>query len=107
ANVLVAVPCLGIHFSAISWVWPAVSAILMLRQAQRVSGGRACFAVLTPPLFLAVAGVVWIAVFVIPPIKTSVANAQSAAAAATATTAAQSARTQAMLQSHSTAESYA
>lgn len=104
ANILGAIPCLGFYFSVISWVWPAVSAILMIRQAQKVSAGRACFAVLTPPLFVITAGVVWIVAVVVPSVQTSIASAQ---AARTAAATAQSARTRTLLQSQATAGSYA
>ena len=58
ANVLSAVPCLGFYLSISGWTWWFVSAILMLKEGQRVHGGRAVFAVLTLPvlLFLLVVG---------------------------------------------------
>lgn len=49
ANILTATPCLGYYFG---WIWWLVSAVLMVKEAQRVSGLRASFAVLTPPLAL-------------------------------------------------------
>lgn len=50
-----AVPCLGIYCAmSISPIWWCVSAILMLREGQRVHGGRAALAVLAlPALFIA------------------------------------------------------
>ncbi len=47
ANVGSAVPCLGLYFG---WIWWLVSAVLMVREGQRVHGGRAAFAVLTMPV---------------------------------------------------------
>ncbi len=47
ANVGSAVPCLGLYFG---WIWWLVSAVLMVREGQRVHGGRAALAVLTTPV---------------------------------------------------------
>ena len=50
ANILIAVPCLGPYmFTYFSWIWWAISAVFTVKEGQRVSGGRAAFAVLTPP----------------------------------------------------------
>lgn len=46
ANVFVAVPCLGGYFGNI---WGIVAAVLMVKEAQKVSGLRAAFAVLLAP----------------------------------------------------------
>lgn len=51
ANVLTAVPCLGWYFGWIAWV---VSATLMVRRSQRVSGLRAGFAMAGPPVLVVV-----------------------------------------------------
>ncbi len=48
ANVVSAVPCLGFYFG---WIWWVVSAVLMLKERQDVSGGRAALAVAPFPLF--------------------------------------------------------
>jgi hypothetical protein len=47
ANILTAVPCLGAY---IGWIWWLVSAVLMVKEAQRVQGWRAALAVLTLPV---------------------------------------------------------
>jgi len=52
--VVLAVPCFGFYFG---WIWWVVSAAIGVREAQRVSGARAAFAVLTPP-FLVIGAVV-------------------------------------------------
>lgn len=46
AGVAWAVPCLGTYFG---WVWPIVSAVIMVKVGQKVHGGRAALAVLTFP----------------------------------------------------------
>lgn len=61
ANAFTAVQCLGPYFSFVGWIWWMISAVFTVKEGQRVSGGRAAFAVLTPPLTvlaLAVAGLV-------------------------------------------------
>ncbi|MEM7628743.1 MAG: hypothetical protein AAF356_04890 [Planctomycetota bacterium] len=62
AGVINAVPCLGQY---VGWVWVLVSGVLIVKAHHRVHGGRAAFAVLTPPLTLIVlfvgAYVGWIA----------------------------------------------
>lgn len=66
ANVLSAIPCLGIYSSALSWVWPAVSGAIMLREKQKVSGLRAAMATVIPPLIAAAAMItffVWVVVW--------------------------------------------
>ncbi len=45
--IMCAVPCLGLCFG---WIWPVVSSVLTIKERQRVSGGRAAFAVVTPPV---------------------------------------------------------
>lgn len=46
-----AVPCIGQY---LGWVWWLVSAVLMVREAHQVRGGRAAFVTLTPPVILVV-----------------------------------------------------
>jgi len=53
ANVLTAIPCIGPYFSWALGVWWLVSAILMIKDGQKVSGGRATLAGLLPPLAMA------------------------------------------------------
>ncbi|MCH8054100.1 MAG: YIP1 family protein, partial [Planctomycetes bacterium] len=59
ANVGSAVPCLGLYFG---WIWWLVSAVLMVREGQRVHGGRAVFAVLTTPALGLSAIIAWIVI---------------------------------------------
>jgi hypothetical protein len=47
ANALTAVPCMGQYFG---WIWWVISAVLMVKEGQRVSGGRATLAVLAFPV---------------------------------------------------------
>ncbi len=47
ANILTAVPCVG---SYVGWIWWVVSAVLMVKQGQKVHGGRAAAAVLAFPV---------------------------------------------------------
>ncbi len=57
ANALVAIPCFGPYFFFIFSIWWVVSAIVMLKEAQGVSAGRAVAAVLALPLLLISLGV--------------------------------------------------
>ncbi|HOW71213.1 MAG TPA: hypothetical protein PKY77_11480 [Phycisphaerae bacterium] len=45
ANLISAIPCLGYY---VGWIWWIVSAILAVKEGQRVHGGRAVFTVLGP-----------------------------------------------------------
>lgn len=47
ANIPTGVPCLGLYFG---WIWWLISAVIMVKEAQRVHGGRAALATLTPPV---------------------------------------------------------
>ena len=71
ANIVSATPCIGMYFG---WIWWLVSAVLMVREGQRVSGARASLAVLTLPV-LAVLGVIgaytWLLVSVLPTVASS------------------------------------
>ncbi len=64
ANALSAIPCIGAYAGIVSWIWWAVSATLMIRAGQRVSGWRAAIAVLLPPV-LATAALIVVVVLVI------------------------------------------
>lgn len=81
ANVLMAVPCFGFHlgFSGISSIWWIVSAILMLKEGQRVHGGRATLAVLTFPVLIFV-GMVTLMTIAIVTGSRAAASAQSTVA---------------------------
>lgn len=50
ANVFTALPCLSFYLAPIGWIWWGVSATLMLREGQKVSGLRATAAGVGPPL---------------------------------------------------------
>ncbi len=54
ANALTGIPCLGYY---VGWIWWLVSAVVMVKEGQRVRGPRAAFAVLTGPL-LSIAGLI-------------------------------------------------
>jgi predicted RNA-binding Zn-ribbon protein involved in translation (DUF1610 family) len=71
ANIFTAVPCLGMY---IGWIWWVVSATLMVKEAQRVHGGRAALAVVTPPIVLFVTVIalyIWFVVSVVSSIGTT------------------------------------
>lgn len=84
-DVLRAVPCISIYMIPISWVWLAISSILMLRESQKVSALRACLAVLIPPLATIAALVFWIVLRVAPAIQSAISTARTNAAVAGAT----------------------
>lgn len=50
ANALTGIPCIGAYLSYFLSIWWLVSATIALKAAQKVSGGRASLAALTPPL---------------------------------------------------------
>ncbi|MCI0364587.1 MAG: YIP1 family protein [Phycisphaerales bacterium] len=52
AGILIAVPCCG---PWLGWIWWAVSATNMVKEAHRIHGGRAAFAVLALPTVCAIA----------------------------------------------------
>ncbi len=62
ANVISAVPCIGYYFG---WIWWLVSACVAVKDAQRVSGMRACAAVLTVPLLLIAGTIALYAVLIV------------------------------------------
>jgi hypothetical protein len=69
ANAPISIPCAGLYFG---WIWWLVSAVLTVKSAQRVHGGRAAFAVLSPPLvgLAALAGVyIWFLFWVALPMQ--------------------------------------
>jgi hypothetical protein len=74
-GVLTAVPCMGFYLLPVAWIWWSISAINMLRAAQRVSGLRATAAVLCFPVLACTGLTLLITLVVVPQIK----NATSAA----------------------------
>jgi hypothetical protein len=66
ANILAAIPCLGVYALAVSWIWSAVSATLMLRETHRVSGLRAAVAVFAFPLVVCVGLVSLVSLVFVP-----------------------------------------
>jgi hypothetical protein len=60
ANAASAIPCLGIYFG---WSWWVISAVLMIKEGQKVSGGRAALAALTLPCSLIVIVIGFYALF--------------------------------------------
>ena len=61
ANVLTALPCVGAYFG---WIWWVVSAVLMVKEAQKVQGWRAALAVLALPALLIFSVITLYAVFI-------------------------------------------
>ena len=47
ANVLTAIPCMGFY---IGWIWWVVSGVIVLKEAQKVHGGRSAMAILAVPV---------------------------------------------------------
>jgi len=78
-NIANAVPCLGFYIGWMSTIWWTVSATLMLKDGQKVSGGRAALATILPIVvsFLLVIAIIVFAV--IMPIQRAVGAAQTAA----------------------------
>ncbi|MBX3378068.1 MAG: YIP1 family protein [Phycisphaeraceae bacterium] len=61
-GLLVSVPCLGGYLFPVAVVWQMIVASIMVHKGQRISGLRATFAVILPPLVagaLIIAGLVW------------------------------------------------
>jgi hypothetical protein len=56
ANIVSAVPCLGLY---VGWLWWLISAVIMVKAGQRVGGLRAALAVLALPLCALIGGGVW------------------------------------------------
>ncbi len=56
ANILTGIPCLGLYVP-VGWCWWLISAVLMVRAGQQVSGLRATAAVLVFPILLGIGGV--------------------------------------------------
>lgn len=75
ACVIVAVPCIGVQFLPIAWVWMAISLGFMLSATHGVSKLRAMLAAILPPLVMVVALVAWFLISVLPPIRTTIATA--------------------------------
>lgn len=61
ANTLSAIPCMGFMFG---WIWWMISASIMLKETQRVSGLRASAAAIVPPM-LVVGGLVAFWIYII------------------------------------------
>jgi hypothetical protein len=61
ANILTGTPCVGQYFG---WIWWVVSAVLAVKEAQQVSGGRAALAVLLAPVMLLLSVIALYAFFV-------------------------------------------
>lgn len=75
ANVLVAIPCLGIYAQAVSWFWPAISAAIMLRETHKVSGLRATLAVFAFPLIICAAAAAFITLSLVPAFNHAITHA--------------------------------
>jgi len=79
ANVCSAIPCFGIY---IGWLWWLISAILMVKEGQRVHGGRATFAVASFPGLVVVAIVSLYAWLIFSSVTMARTSAMSAMASA-------------------------
>lgn len=88
-NIANAIPCLGFYLGWISSIWWAVSATLMLKDGQKVSGGRAALAAILP---IGLGLVLAVGLFIFAIVLPATSAAQAAAQAAAAQAAAQSAR---------------
>lgn len=85
ANVLSAIPCIGGYVAMISWIWTAVSATLMLKEAHRVSGLRAALAALAPPVAIVALSIgvfFWVIAGMMGPLRAARGSAMGASAAA-------------------------
>lgn len=78
-NIANAVPCLGFYIGWISAIWWAVSATLMLKEGQKVSGGRATLAAVVPIVLSLIGVFAFIVLVIFMPIQRSVTIAQAAA----------------------------
>jgi hypothetical protein len=79
ANVLTAIPCLGAY---VGWIWWVVSATLMVKEGQRVSGWRAVFAVVGPvvvAIALFIGGYAYFVYWAMSSARTAMATARAAA----------------------------
>jgi hypothetical protein len=65
ANALVAIPCFGPYLCWVFCAWWIVSAIIMLKEAQGVSAGRAVAAILGLPMVIATLGVLTFVGFIV------------------------------------------
>jgi hypothetical protein len=80
ANVLTAVPCLGVYMIPFSMVWWTIVAALMLAVVHRVSGGRAAIAALAAPLLVTLAAIAFGVMVVVPGIQGAISQVNSVAA---------------------------
>jgi hypothetical protein len=83
-NALVAIPCAGLYLFPFSLIWWLICATVAAREAQRVSGLRATFAVAGPPLVLLVlmfSGIFWMVASMTAAVTAMQATATQAAAA--------------------------
>ena len=77
ANIFTAVPCLSFYIAPIGWIWWSVSSVLMLQEGQKVSGGRAAFAGLTPPLLaivIVIGAAIYSVMFAMSGMKTAISS---------------------------------
>lgn len=81
ANLVCGVPCLGMYFGWLLWIWWLVSAILMAMQAQRVKGLRATLCVGLPPIAVMMAGVIGFFLFMMAMTRGITAVSMSSAGA--------------------------
>lgn len=83
ANVVTALPCLGLYFG---WIWWLASAVLMVKEGQQVRGGRAALAVLPFPLLIITSVIGLYAWGIVASLSASKASAAASAQARTTET---------------------
>ncbi len=80
-TIMTGVPCLGFYLFPVAWLWWMVSAILMIRAGQRISGLRATAAVASFPLVTLTTTVCLVVFVAIPKFTSMTQNATSFSAA--------------------------
>ena len=80
-TIMTGVPCLGFYLFPVAWLWWMVSAILMIRAGQRISGLRATEAVASFPLVTLTTTVCLVVFVAIPKFTSMTQNATSFSAA--------------------------
>jgi hypothetical protein len=81
-NLIAAIPCVGTYIAPGAWVWWVISATVMVKEGQRVSGKRSTAAVVTPAVAVFAAFIAAMVFVVIPGIRSSIQAAQAAVARA-------------------------
>ncbi len=82
ANAVSGIPCVGYYFGFLWWM---ISAVFMVKERHKIHGGRAAFAVLTPPL-LVIAGLIAIYVATLSSMMSTMSTAATSQPALLTTT---------------------